>query len=138
MLVKFKKLHKDAILPAYAKDGDAGLDLWAVDVQLTNNYVECFTGIATEIPLGYVGLLFPRSSISHYTMSLANSVGVLDSGYRGEITFRFRYKDGGSTYTLGDKVGQLVILPYPTITPLWAKELESSVRGTSGYGSTGK
>ena len=91
MKVRIKKLHKDAVIPSYAKSGDAGLDLTAVDYyyDLDGNIVY-HIGLAIEIPEGYVGLIFPRSSISKHDISLSNAVGVIDSGYRGEITAKFK------------------------------------------------
>lgn len=139
MLVKIKKLHPEAVLPSYAKEGDGALDLTAVEVSNdTVDYIEYRTGLAFEIPLGYVGLLFPRSSISNRGLSLTNSVGVLDSGYRGEVTFRFRRSpSGASIYNPGDRIGQLLVIPHPTITPIWAETLGKSQRGEGGYGSSG-
>ena len=81
MDVKIKKLHEDAIIPKYAKQGDAGLDLTAVNFRYEAEH-DCFvygTGLALEIPKGYVGLIFPRSSNSKTTAYLTNSVGVIDS-----------------------------------------------------------
>lgn len=162
MKVKFKKLNEDAVLPSYAKPGDAGMDITATSDGVTifseNNsdlwyYIEYKTGLAVEIADGYVGLMFPRSSISKSALSLANAVAVVDSGYRGEICFRFKidsglvdqaYKNLGlgggniSKYKKGDRIGQLVILPYPTIEPEFVDELSDSERGSSGFGSSGQ
>ncbi len=146
MLIKVKKLHENAVVPQYAKEGDAGLDLVAVDSGTEadyGKYIEYKTGLAFEIPRGYVGLLFPRSSVSNYTLSLANCVGVLDSGFRGEVSFRFRstLPLGGLTkkgYQAGDKIGQLLVLPYPTITTILVDDLSETERGAGGYGSSGK
>jgi dUTP pyrophosphatase len=74
------------------------------------------TGLSMEIPEGYVGLLFPRSSISKTILNLSNSVGVIDSGYRGPIMFKFRYLEEGLVYDVGDRIGQILIIPYPTMT----------------------
>ena len=91
MKVRIKKLHKDAVIPSYAKEGDAGLDLTAVERYFdVNGNVVYHTGIAVEIPEGYVGLLFPRSSICKEDLSLCNSVGIIDSNYRGEIIAKFK------------------------------------------------
>ena len=79
MKVKIKKLHKDAVIPKYAKPGDAGLDLVAVSLNSNDLFMEYDTGLAIQIPEGYVGLIFPRSSISNTAHTLANSVGVIDS-----------------------------------------------------------
>jgi dUTP pyrophosphatase len=142
MKVKFKKLNTNAIVPKYSKSGDAGLDLTATSKDSLNNpqygFVEYGTGLAVEIPEGYVGLLFPRSSISNTGLIMANSVGVIDSGYRGEIKFRFKYIPGTADYNIGDRVGQLIILPYPSIETEEVDELNSSERGEGGFGSSGK
>ncbi len=138
--VKIKKLHPDAVIPKYAKDGDAGLDLVATEiVDNTSSQVTYGTGLAMEIPYGYVGLLFPRSSIKNYELELSNSVGVADSGYRGEIRAVFNKTNGMDSmkYNVGDKVVQLIILPYPKINFVLSDELSDSERGTGGYGSTG-
>lgn len=81
MKVKIKKLHENAVIPQYSKIGDAGLDLTAVDEKWNddNTMVTYDTGLAVEIPEGFVGLLFPRSSVSKTSLNLANSVGVIDS-----------------------------------------------------------
>ena len=91
--LKIKKLHSEAVIPQYAKPGDAGLDLVAISEEWNedNTMVTYGTGLAIEIPEGHVGLIFPRSSISKTTLNLSNSVGVIDSGYRGPIMFKFRY-----------------------------------------------
>jgi|DEB0MinimDraft_3_1074331.scaffolds.fasta_scaffold30548_4 dUTP pyrophosphatase len=134
--VKFKKLYPDAVTPTYAKDGDAGLDLTAISKRYTDTFVEYGTGISIEIPEGYVGLVFPRSSVSKLEdFYLKNSVGVIDSGYRGEIMLRFNKSN--QSYKAGDKVGQLIILPYPQIQLEEVEELSSTDRGEGGFGSTG-
>ena len=89
MKIKIKKLHNDAVIPQYAKPGDAGMDLTAVDVSADLGYLTYKTGIAIQIPEGHVGLLFPRSSIYKTGQTLSNCVGVIDSGYRGEIMMKF-------------------------------------------------
>ena len=142
--VKIKKLHKDAVLPQYAKDGDAGMDLTAVSKEWDSiNHVWVYdTGLSFEIPKGYVGLLFPRSSIFKLELNLTNSVGVLDSGYRGNVMFKFRdsfdFESYGDTYEIGDRIGQIIILPYPQIEFIEVDELSETERGTGGYGSTGQ
>jgi dUTP pyrophosphatase len=140
MKIKIKKLHPDAVIGGYAKPGDAGIDIVAVSEQWNedNSMVTYGTGLAIEIPEGYVGLLFPRSSVSKTTLNLANSVGVIDSGYRGEIMFKFRYLEEGDVYDVGDRVGQLLILPYPQVEFEEVEELSSTERGEGGFGSTGR
>ncbi len=143
MQVKIKKLDPKAIIPKYAKDGDAGLDLTAISRTFDDkNNVVYKTGLAIEIPKGYVGLIFPRSSIANKNQLLTNSVGVIDSGYRGEITFKFKAIQYATPfckpYEVGERVGQLIILPYPQIELIESDELSESERGTGAYGSTGK
>jgi dUTP pyrophosphatase len=139
MIVRFKKLSKKAVTPQYAKLGDAGMDMVATSLVKGEVYYEYGTDIAVEIPEGHVGLLFPRSSISKTKQILANHVGVVDSGYRGEIKFRFKKLawDNGETYNIGDKIGQLIIMPYPTIELEEVSELNETQRGDSGFGSSG-
>lgn len=137
MKVKIKKLHDLVEIPTYAKPGDAGMDLTAVSIEKDSyGNAVIHTGLAVEIPEGYVGLVFPRSSISKYDMHLRNSVGVIDSGYRGEIMLKFSFLEDGILYQMGDKVAQLIILPYPQITFEEVDELSETERGEGGFGST--
>ena len=139
MNVKIKKLHELVEVPTYAKPGDAGLDLTAIDISKDEfGNIVIHTGLAIEIPQGYVGLVFPRSSISKYDMHLRNSVGVIDSGYRGEVMLKFGFLPDGQLYKMGDKVAQLIILPYPHITFQEVDELSETERGEGGFGSTNK
>lgn len=142
MIVKIKRLNEKAVIPQYAKAGDAGLDLTATAMEFDKyGNVVYHTGIAIEIPDGYVGLVFPRSSNCKKDLALTNSVGVIDSGYRGEITFKFRlYKSlfDSYKYDVGERVGQLIIMPYPKIEFEEVEELTETERGASGYGSSGK
>ena len=140
--VSIKKLSPDAVIPTYSKEGDAGMDLTAVSKEITDDYISYKTGLSFEIPKGYVGLLFPRSSNSKKDLLLTNSVGVIDSGYRGEVELRFKTIPNGkleniSTYNVGDRVGQIMILPYPKIQFVETDKLSESERGDGGFGSTG-
>lgn len=138
MKVKIKKLHKDAVVPKYAKDGDAGMDLTAISaVNNDGSHITYKTGLAMEIPQGYVGLLFPRSSVYKTNMTLSNCVGVIDSGYRGEIMMKYSFTESSSPYKAGDRIGQIMILPYPKIQFEQVAELSTTSRGAGGYGSTG-
>ena len=113
MEIKIKKLSKDAVIPKYAKEGDAGMDLVATSKEYDGDGNTVYgTGLAFEIPKEYVGLLFPRSSNAKTDLRLTNSVGVLDSGYRGEVMFKFRndnYSKGGK---LAIKMNDIVIEHY--------------------------
>lgn len=137
--IKFKKMNPNAVIPKRGTIGAAGFDLTAIGLEVTETTLKFDTGIAVEIPPGYVGLVFPRSSICKTGLSLANSVGVIDSDYRGSISFVF-YK--GPTwiepYSYGDRIGQLVIVPIPEVEFVEAEELSETERGEGGYGSTGK
>jgi len=139
MKVKIKKLNEYAVIPKKANETDVGFDLTAINqyFEKYKGYIEYGTGLSIEIPEGYVGLIFPRSSISDLNMSLTNSVGVIDSGYRGEIKLRFKKATlGKGMYEVGDKIGQLVIMPYPKIEFDEVKELNESDRGDKGFGSS--
>ena len=139
MKVKVMKLDAGAKIPKYAKAGDAGMALYAVSQKFDDhgNYV-FGTGLAMEIPEGYVGLIFPRSSISKTSHSLRNAVGVIDSGYRGEIMMKYDINTLNSpVYEVGDRIAQIIILPYPEIEFEEAWELSKTNRGKGGFGSTG-
>jgi dUTP pyrophosphatase len=176
MKLKIKKLDPLATIPSYAKGGDACFDLTAVSVSSANDYIEYDTGLAVEIPEGYVGLIFPRSSVTNKDLMLKNSVGIIDSGFRGSIRFRFnvvrqsirneateedyqtyftenqitdpkqiqyirnkglsRYSP--NSYNVGERIGQMMILPYPTVEFEEVDELSNTERGHGGYGSTGQ
>ena len=139
MKVKIKKLLSFVKIPEYAKEGDAGMDLRTIGITAqTDTYIEYGTGLAIEIPEGYVGLIFPRSSISKTDLILSNSVGVIDSGYRGEIKCRFKITSDKDIkiYEFGDKVAQLLIIPYPHIQFEVVEELSFTERNEGGFGST--
>jgi len=141
MKIKIKKLHPDAQIPAYAKAGDAGMDLTAITKTWDEfDNVVYGTGIAIEIPEGYVVLLFPRSSNAKKRTLLSNSVGIIDSGYVGELIFKFKVIDklfsNSSTYAIGDRIGQLIVLPYPKVEFEEIYELSITDRGHGGFGST--
>lgn len=136
--VKIKKLIDSAVIPSYAKPGDAGMDLTATSVNETLTYIEYGTGLTVEIPENYVGLIFPRSSISKYGLILANSIGVIDSGYRGEILCRFKVTDWDNVYNVGERVAQIIILPYPQVKFILSDQLSETERGDGGFGHTNK
>lgn len=170
--VRIKKLCKDAIIPTYAKNGDAGMDLTAVDYYYdADGCIVYKTGLAIEIPEGFVGLVFPRSSVSVKDLLLTNCVGVIDSGYRGEILAKFKpvaffepidvtefelnkFKacarvhipqsedeevyENVMKYNVGERIAQLIIMPYPQIEFEEVEELTQTERGDGGFGSSGK
>lgn len=190
--VKIKKLVPEAIIPTYAKDGDMGMDVTATSVEYDRE-LDCFvyhTGLAFELPKGYGMLIFPRSSNRKTNCYMANHVGILDSGYRGELLLCFKYKDSVlsilssfrsdkfieriannletkdvkrlamaliktsndiinddlqlndfmanfAPYKVGDRIGQIVIVPYPNVEFEETNILSESERGAGGHGSTG-
>ena len=142
MFVNIKKLNENAVIPTYAKNGDAGMDLVATSIKFDGTQVTYGTGLAMEIPKGFVGLIFPRSSIRKTDLSLSNSVGVIDSGYRGEIQATFNQKslskDGQILYGVGDRIMQIIIIPHPPVHFIEVNELTNTERGEGGFGSTGK
>lgn len=158
MKVKFKKINPRAVAPKIQTDSSAGMDLTAISFEIDNDngFVKYDTGIAVEIPEGHVGLIFPRSSICKTAQTMANCVGVIDADYRGSISVVMRMyvnpeilqeaymnldplpdKDI-TVYRPGDRIAQLVIMPYPKIELEEAEELSETKRGAGGYGSTGK
>lgn len=156
MQIKIKKLYKDSVLPTKAHATDAGYDLYAHSKSYDGDgNVVYGSGVAMEIPQGYVGLVFPRSSNAKKDLLLSNSVGVIDSGFRGEISFKFKASihvnfvqklcgefcsivNNPNTYKVGERVGQIIIMPYPEVEFVEVDELSDSDRGTGGYGSSGK
>lgn len=138
MKIQYKLLYEGAAAPTKAHTTDAGYDLtaWSASTSNISDYVEYNTGVAVNIPEGYVGLLFPRSSVSNKDMILKNCVGVLDSGYLGNILFRYR-NYGDNIYQVGDRVGQLVILKLPEVELEETDSFTKSQRGENGFGSTG-
>ena len=157
--VKIKKLSDEAVIPTYVTDGSAGMDITAISREYDyENYCQVYhTGLSIEIPQGYVGLLFPKSGISKRTQYLTNSVGVIDSDYRGEVTAKFKPDWMSALYTIkeksaimrwllskfaalhnhyqvGEQIIQMIIVPYPKINLLEVEELSSTVRGDRGFG----
>ena len=137
MRIRIKKLHEDAVIPKYANFGDAAVDLVATRKWEDDYDNICYgTGLAMEIPDHHVGLLFPRSSVSKTDLRLCNAVGVIDAGYRGEVMLKFD-KQGEKHYNIGDRIGQLMLVPIPSIQFVEVVNLPDSDRGTGGFGSTG-
>ena len=155
MVVKIKKLVPEAVMPKKAHSTDAGYDLVAVSRSVDESGAVVYgTGLAMEIPEGYVGLVFPRSSIAKKDLALSNAVGCVDSGYRGEVMAKFKPSlsvrraadDEWSLvsmrckeiYEVGDRIAQLVIMKLPDVFMVESEELSESERGEGGYGSSGR
>lgn len=182
MKIKIKKLNDKAVIPTYAHATDAGLDLTATSIKhdFGKDVFIYGTGLAVEIPKGYVGLIFPRSSNRNTEAYMTNHVGVIDSGYRGEVMVCYKnrtttniadeisdiaidlydlidknnkFSNCGSLeenisainrnavkqpYNVGDRIAQLIIIPYPHIEFEEVDELSDTDRGANGHGSTGR
>jgi dUTP pyrophosphatase len=142
MDIKFKRKFELVPIPFYATEGAACMDLTAISEPVfneTGNYWEYDTGLAFEIPKGYVGLLFPRSSNTKMDLILGNSVGVIDSDYRGWVSLRYKeISKLPPIYQFGDRIGQIMFIALPQVRLTLVAELESTERGSGSYGSTGK
>lgn len=141
LIVKVQKLHPAAQIPAPATTGAAGFDLVATSREYDEDLevTKYGTGLAFEIPQGFAGLIFPRSSVCKTMHRMANAVGVIDSDYRGEVTAVFDTAGASvEDYAVGDRVAQLVIVPIPAVILVESETLSETARGCGGYGSTGK
>lgn len=143
--VKVKKLNENAVIPKYAMPGDCGMDLTAIDYEIDEyGNVVYHTGLAFEIPEGYAMFIFPRSSNKKTNFYMTNHVGIIDSGYRGEILITYKNRDSRTymedpvPYKIGDRIAQLVIMPYPKVFIEVIDELSQTERGEGGHGSTGR
>lgn len=147
MKIKFTKLNPEAVTPKAGSAGAAGYDLTAISYNYVSNaavpYYNYEFGLAVEIPEGYVGLLFPRSSVSNKDLMLTNCVGVIDSDYRGPLSARFKtthFKgELPNIYKAGERVVQLVVVPFQRLEfeEVSNEELTKTERNTGGFGSTG-
>lgn len=142
--VKVKKLRENAIIPTYGSEFAAGADLYAaIDEPVTiapgeTKFIP--TGLAFEIPVGYAGFVYARSGLaSKRGLAPANKVGVIDSDYRGEtMTSLHNHGTEPQTVEPGERIAQMVIAPYITANFILSDELEDTVRGEGGFGSTGR
>lgn len=142
MDLAFRRLRAEAMLPAPAHPGDAGLDLAStIDVEVgPGERAMVPTGVAVAIPEGFAGLVLPRSGLaSRVGLTLANAPGLIDSGYRGEVTCVVVNLDRDRPVPIhrGDRIAQLVVVAVPSVDPSWTDELPPSARGEGGFGSTG-
>lgn len=142
MKVAVKKLHKDAVLPSLGSAYAAGADLYSVEelTLLPGETKLVHTGLAMEIPVGYGGFIFARSGLATKRgLAPANKVGVIDADYRGEIMVAL-YNHSATEQTLekGERVAQLVIMPFLSAEYFEAEELSDTERGTGGFGSSGR
>ena len=142
MELRFSLLQPGAQLPTRAHEGDAGLDLRAVEPATIGpgERATIGTGLAVEVPSGHAGLVLPRSGLAQkHGIALVNSPGLIDSGYRGEIRVLLLNTDREREFGLepGDRIAQLLLVPFAQAEPIEAVELASSERGAGGFGSSG-
>ncbi|MCM1466567.1 MAG: dUTP diphosphatase [Alistipes sp.] len=141
--VKIKKLNDNAILPTYGTEFSAGADLYACmdePVTLAPGETRLIkTGLAMEIPVGYAGLIYARSGLATKKgLAPANKVGVIDADYRGEIMVALHNHSAiAAVVEAGERIAQMVITPFLTANFVAVNELEDTLRGTGGFGSTG-
>lgn len=144
MEILAKRLHPDAVVPAYAKDGDAGCDLVAVEsctLRAGGGRALVATGIAVAIPEGHGGFVLPRSGLAaRHGVTLANAPGLIDAGYRGEVKVALVNLDPEHDYEVekGDRIAQLVVMAVTSSSVLVVDELPESSRGDGGFGSSGR
>jgi len=143
MQLRFARLRENAVLPSRAHEGDAALDLYAAEPARIGpgERWSVPTGIAVEIPEGHAGLVLPRSGLAReHGISLVNSPGLIDAGYRGELTVLLLNTDPAEVYRvqLGDRIAQLVVVAIAATEPVEAEVLAESARGDGGFGSSGR
>lgn len=142
--INIKKLNENAVIPTYGSEFSAGADLYALADETIviepHATVLVHTGVAMEIPTGYVGLIFARSGLAtKRALAPANKVGVIDSDYRGEIMVALHnHSEEPKTIENGERVAQLVLVPYISADFDEVDELSDTVRGEGGFGSTGR
>jgi len=137
------RLRDDARLPTRAHEGDAGLDLYAVDAATIEpgERATVATGIAVEIPDGFAGLVLPRSGLAaRHGIALVNAPGLIDSGYRGEIRVLLLNTDRRESFEVrpGERIAQLLLTPIAIAEPVEVADLAATARGSGGFGSSGR
>lgn len=143
MKLKATLLAEEAVLPTRAHAGDAGLDLYSCEAAHIGpgERWSVGTGIAVEVPEGHAGLVLPRSGLARdHGISLPNSPGLIDAGYRGEIRVLLLNTDPAEAFKVetGDRIAQLVIVPIALAEPVESEALGDSERGDGGFGSSGR
>ena len=142
MKLSFKRIHPDAVLPSYAHEGDAGMDVRSVQALTIQPGRRALvkTGLVAEIPSGYEIQVRPRSGLAFkHGVTVLNSPGTVDSGYRGEIgVILSNFGDEPFPVSVGDRIAQLVVSPVTQAEISQTSDVSSSERGEGGFGSTGK
>ena len=139
----FKRLTDSARLPTRAHDGDAGLDLYAAEAARLEpgERASVGTGVAVAIPDGHAGLVLPRSGLAaRHGISVVNAPGLIDAGYRGEVRVLLLNTDRADAFDVeaGDRIAQLLITPFAAPDPAEVEDLDQTVRGAGGFGSSGR
>ena len=141
MLLKVEKIHKDAIIPCYAHEGDAGLDLYSIEEVVINPGETALikTGIRIELPSQTEAQVRPRSGLAlKFGITVLNTPGTIDEGYRGEIgVILINHGKNSFTVEKGMKIAQMVVKPVWKVDVMEIEELSSTERGNGGFGSTG-
>jgi dUTP pyrophosphatase len=138
-----RRLDPAATLPTRAHDGDAGLDLCACEAATirAGGRASVRTGIALEVPAGHAGLVLPRSGLAaRHGIALVNAPGLIDAGYRGEVRVLLLNTDADDRFEVapGDRIAQLLLVPFAAAEPVEVAELATSQRGEGGFGSSGR
>lgn len=139
--VSIKKLTENAVIPKKMTSGAVGMDIVATSKTITPEYIEFGTGLAIQVPEGYGAFLLPRSSLTKTCYVLNNSIGLIDTDFFGEMRFRFKMLAGYESlpgYEVGDRIGQLVILPVLDFEFQEIDDLGETDRSSEGFGSTNK
>ncbi len=142
MSLRVRRLDPRAVLPTRAYDGDAGLDLYALEAVTLGpgERAGVPTGVAVEVPVGHAGLVLPRSGLAaRHGIALVNAPGLIDSGYRGEVRVLLLNTDRAAAYDVqaGDRIAQLLLVRYQAPDVVEVDELAESERGGGGFGSSG-
>lgn len=140
MLVGFKKLHENTVIPKYSREGDAAKDVTATSHWIDENGNHCYgLGFALELPQGYCAKVLPRSSNAKKDLLLVNGIALIDENFRGEIVLKFKQTKGApEVYSVGDRVGQLLIEKVVHFDFEIKETLSDSNRGTGSFGSSGR
>jgi dUTP pyrophosphatase len=138
-----RRLDAAATLPTRAHEGDAGLDLYASEAAsiAPGARASVGTGIALEVPPGHAALVLPRSGLAaKHGIALVNAPGLIDAGYRGEVRVLLHNTDAAEEFEVsaGDRIAQLLLVPFVTADPVEVQELAASERGAGGFGSSGR
>jgi len=140
VIIKFKKIHEDAVIPQYAHEGDSGMDLYTIQEEVLHpGITKVPTGVQVEIPAGYEGQIRPKSGLAlNFNLTVHNTPGTIDSGYRGEVcVLIYNHKCIPTQLRIHSKIAQLVIAPVVVADVLEVQELDETTRGSGGFGSTG-